>query len=149
MSLFDRLIGASMPLVPKPIVRRIAARYIAGESLDDQLATIGELNEQGFMVATSILGEFVTRREESEEAVAQYEEVLVAIAIISVGVLAISSNTTSVTQNSRRSANFTTAVNLAQEKMEELKAQTAFTNGTTNDNPSDPHPTCNGPECEL
>ena len=80
MSLFDWLIGVSIPLVPKPIVRRIAAPYIAGESLDDQLATIRELNEQGFMVATSILGEFVARKEESEEAVAQYEEVLVAIA---------------------------------------------------------------------
>ncbi len=80
MSLFDWLIGVSIPLVPKPIVRRIAAPYIAGESLDDQLATIRELNERGFMVGTSILGEFVTRKEESEEAVAQYEEALAAIA---------------------------------------------------------------------
>ncbi len=69
-----------MPLVPKPIVRRIAAPYIAGESLDEQLATIAELNEQGFMVATAILGELVTRKEESTAAVAQYEEVLAAVA---------------------------------------------------------------------
>jgi proline dehydrogenase len=76
MSLFDKLIGASIPLVPKPIVRRIAAPYIAGETLDDQIATIREINAQGFMVASAILGEFVTRRSESEEAVKQYEEVL-------------------------------------------------------------------------
>ena len=74
------MIGVSIPLVPKPIVRRIAAPYIAGESLDDQVTAIRELNGQGFMVASAILGEFVTRKEESTEAVEQYEEVLTAIA---------------------------------------------------------------------
>jgi len=79
MSLFDKLIGVTIPLVPKPIVRRIAAPYIAGETLDDQIAAIREINAQGFMVATAILGEFVTQRSESEEAVKQYEEVLASI----------------------------------------------------------------------
>lgn len=80
MKIFDRLISASLPLVPKPIVRRIARPYIAGESLADQLRVINELNAAGLMVATSILGEFVTRREESEHAVRDYQEVLAAIA---------------------------------------------------------------------
>ena len=80
MSLFDKLIGATIPLVPKPIVRRIAAPYIAGETLDEQVATIKDINGQGFMVATAILGEFVTRKSESEEAVQQYEDILAAIA---------------------------------------------------------------------
>ncbi len=79
MSLFDNLIGVSIPLVPKPIVRRIAAPYIAGETLDDQAAAIKDVNAQGFMAASAILGEFVTQRSESEEAVAQYEEVLARI----------------------------------------------------------------------
>jgi proline dehydrogenase len=79
MSLFDKLIGTTIPLVPKPIVRRIAAPYIAGETLDHQVAAIREVNAQGFMVASAILGEFVTQRSESEEAVAQYEEVLATI----------------------------------------------------------------------
>ena len=48
MSLFDKMIGASVAWVPKPIVRRIAAPYIAGESLDDQVATIKDVNAQGF-----------------------------------------------------------------------------------------------------
>ena len=65
--------------MPKPIVRRMAAPYIAGESLDDQVATIKDVNAQGFMVASAILGEFVTQRAESEEAVTQYEEVLATI----------------------------------------------------------------------
>ncbi len=80
MSLFDKFIGATIPLVPKPIVRRIAAPYIAGETLAEQVATIKEINAQGFMAATAILGEFVAQRSESEEAVQQYEDVLAAIA---------------------------------------------------------------------
>jgi proline dehydrogenase len=79
LKVFDRIITASLPLVPKPIVRRIARSYIAGESLDDLVAAVRELNAEGFMVATSILGEFVERREESEQAVRDYQEVLAAI----------------------------------------------------------------------
>lgn len=60
-------------------------------------------------------------------------EVLVAIAIIAVGVLALAANTVSVTQGNRISANTTIATNLAQEKIEEVKAQSAFTDGTVTD----------------
>ena len=80
MSLMDKLIGATVPLVPKPLVRHIAASYIAGETLDEQVLAIKELNGKGFMVASSILGEDVTEKSESVEAVQQYEEVLVTIA---------------------------------------------------------------------
>lgn len=80
MSLIDKLIGATVPIVPKLLVRRIAAPYIAGESLDDQVVAITELNGKGFMAASAILGEDVTQRSESTEAVEQYEEVLATIA---------------------------------------------------------------------
>lgn len=80
MSLIDKLIGTTVPIVPKLLVRRIAAPYIAGESLDDQVVAIKELNGKGFMAASAILGEDVTQRSESTEAVEQYEEVLATIA---------------------------------------------------------------------
>ena len=80
MSLIDKLIGATVPIVPKLLVRRIAAPYIAGESLDDLVVAIKELNGKGFMAASAILGEDVTQRSESTEAVEQYEEVLATIA---------------------------------------------------------------------
>ena len=80
MSLIDKLIGATVPIVPELLVRRIAAPYIAGESLDDQVVAIKELNGKGFMAASAILGEDVTQRSESTEAVEQYEEVLATIA---------------------------------------------------------------------
>lgn len=79
MSLFDRTIAATLPLVPKPIVRRVAAPYLAGETLSDLVRVAAGLNAEGFMVATSILGEFVTRREESEAAVREYEAALAII----------------------------------------------------------------------
>ena len=79
MSLFDRLMGITLPLVPKPVVRYVARPYIAGETLADQTRVIAELNAQGFLTASSILGEFVTRREESEAAVSDYEQLLFAI----------------------------------------------------------------------
>lgn len=79
MSLFDKLIAASIPLVPMPIVRRIAAPYIAGETLEEQVAAIRDINAQGCMVASAILGEFVTQKSESEEAVAEYERVLATV----------------------------------------------------------------------
>jgi len=79
MSVLDELIAFSLPAVPKALVRVFARPYIAGETLDDQIRVIRELNRDGFMAATGLLGEFVTRREESEEAVGEYEKALDAI----------------------------------------------------------------------
>ena len=80
MSLFDTLVAATLPIVPKPLVRVFAGPYIAGETLEEQLHVIASLNSEGFMVASGILGEFVSKREESEQAVTDYKETLDAIA---------------------------------------------------------------------
>ena len=79
MSVFDTLVAFTVPFVPKPLVRIFSLPYIAGETLEDQLRVIRLLNADGFMVASGILGESVTKREESEAAVRDYEKVLVAI----------------------------------------------------------------------
>ena len=55
-----------------------------------------------------------------------YIEVLMALALVSVGVLGFSLNTVSVIQGNQRSADYTVAANLAQDKMEQLKAQPAL-----------------------
>jgi proline dehydrogenase len=80
MGALDSVIAASLPLVPKALVSVFAKPYVAGETLSDQLRVIQELNSQGFMVASGILGEFVTRREESEQAVREYQQCLDEIA---------------------------------------------------------------------
>jgi len=73
MSLFDKLIAASLPIVPKPIVRKVADPYIAGERIEDFLRVSKDMNAHGFMVAGAILGEFVSTREEAAEAVREYQ----------------------------------------------------------------------------
>jgi len=60
-------------------------------------------------------------------------EILISVALIAIGVLGFSVNTIGVIQGNYISSNFTIATNLAQEKMEEVKAQTSFTNGTVTD----------------
>ena len=47
MNPFNRAIVATLPLVPKPVVRRVASRYVAGETLDDALATVRRLERRG------------------------------------------------------------------------------------------------------
>jgi len=77
---FDRLIAASLPAVPRPVVRRIADRYIAGETLDDAVSTVRDLNVRGAMATVDVLGEFISRPEEAEETATEYERALDAIA---------------------------------------------------------------------
>ena len=80
MNLFDRLIVGTMPFVPKPIVRKVSARYVAGESLDEALDTVAELNRAGACATLDVLGEFITRIEEADAAAEEYLEALDAIA---------------------------------------------------------------------
>ena len=47
MALFDQAIVRLLPAMPRPVVRRISSRYIAGDHLPDATATVRALNEQG------------------------------------------------------------------------------------------------------
>lgn len=76
MSIVDRVVAVTLPLVPKPVVRRVAGPYIAGEHVDDLLRLSRQLNAEGYMVAAAILGEFVSRRDEAEGAVQEYQGLL-------------------------------------------------------------------------
>ena len=59
MSLFDQLVIHGMPFVPKFIVGRVASRYVAGETIDDAVATHKAMNEEGAMGTVDVLGEEV------------------------------------------------------------------------------------------
>jgi len=72
MSLFDSLVQHGLPLIPKFIVGKVASRYVAGETLEDAVATIRELNSEGAMATVDLLGEEVTERAKAEAAVRQY-----------------------------------------------------------------------------
>ena len=53
-----------------------AARFVAGETLDQAVVTLRRLNEQGLRTNTTLLGEGVDDREATGRVVAAYEEVL-------------------------------------------------------------------------
>ena len=76
MNIFNPTIKAILPLVPKPLVRQIAKPYIAGETLEELVNVVEDLNLNGFSVATSILGEFVNEQKQAIEAKVDYIEVL-------------------------------------------------------------------------
>lgn len=79
MSLLDRLMAASMPLVPRPVVRRLSTRYIAGEQLSQALSLGAELQQSGYRVTYDILGEAVSNREGVQAAAVEYQELLAAL----------------------------------------------------------------------
>jgi proline dehydrogenase len=53
-----------------------AARFVAGETLDQLVPVLRRLNEQGLLTNTTLLGEGVTSAEEAGAVVAAYREVL-------------------------------------------------------------------------
>lgn len=79
MSLFNRLVVTSIPLVPKFIVGHVARRYVAGETLDDAIAVIRRLNGEGAMVTVDLLGEEVHDAAPALAATEEYLRVLDAI----------------------------------------------------------------------
>lgn len=72
MSLFDSLVKHGMPLVPRPIVGRVARRYVAGETVDAAVQTIRAMNGEGAMGTVDVLGEEVRDAARAESAVSQY-----------------------------------------------------------------------------
>ena len=79
MSALNRLLVTTLPLVPRFIVGRVAARYVAGATLDDALRVVGELNRQGAMATIDVLGEEVSERAPALAAVEEYLRVVAAV----------------------------------------------------------------------
>ncbi len=79
MSLLDKMIVWSLPLVPKPIVRFFSRIYIAGPTLQDGVNTVKLLNAKGIMATMDLLGEFTDSREKAIKAADEYIEILHAI----------------------------------------------------------------------
>ena len=79
MSLFNKLIIVTLPLVPKFLVYVFAKKYIAGPDLEDAVKLITEFNSKGISATIDLLGEEIKNREEALQVVASYREVLAAI----------------------------------------------------------------------
>jgi proline dehydrogenase len=75
----DSTIVRLLPAVPKPVVRRISSRYIAGEELDDALRVVKRLNDEGKLATIDVLGEEIAEPEEARAIAAAYRETFEAI----------------------------------------------------------------------
>jgi proline dehydrogenase len=79
LALLDRAIVRVLPAVPRPVVRRLSSRYIAGAELADACRVVRSLNERGRLATIDVLGEEVTRREQARELVTAYIDVFETI----------------------------------------------------------------------
>jgi proline dehydrogenase len=79
VTVLDSAIVRLLPAVPRPVVRRIADRYIAGETLDDAVAVVSRLNIEGKTATIDVLGEEVRRPYEATDIVRAYHDVFEAI----------------------------------------------------------------------
>ena len=68
-----------LPVVPRPVVRHISSRYIAGPGLEDATTTVRKLNARGKLATVDVLGEEITEVGETDTFAAAYEEVLAEI----------------------------------------------------------------------
>ena len=72
MTLLDRVIARTLPAIPKSIVRRVANRYIAGETIGEALRVVASLNERGIRATLDILGEDIHNLEQAQRAIDGY-----------------------------------------------------------------------------
>jgi proline dehydrogenase len=79
MAVLDRAIVRLLPAVPRPVVKRLSRRYIAGEELSEACRVVKRLNEDGKLATLDVLGEEVTTREEALALVEAYRDVFETI----------------------------------------------------------------------
>jgi proline dehydrogenase len=65
VTVFDRAIVRALPAVPRPVVRRLSSRYIAGSTLAEATDVVRSLNAEGKQATLAVLGEEVKLREEA------------------------------------------------------------------------------------
>ena len=79
MGILDKAIANSVPVIPRPVVRRISRRYIAGDTLEEAVATVRDLNEKGCAATIDLLGESTETKADAARTLRDYEKVIEAL----------------------------------------------------------------------
>src|SRR5215213_7970352 len=79
MGILDKAIANAVPVIPRPIVKRISRRYIAGDTLDEALSTVRDLNSQGCVAAIDLLGESTESKADAAAKLNDYKKVVDAL----------------------------------------------------------------------
>jgi proline dehydrogenase len=76
MNILNKAVVAALPAVPKNIIRHFASRYIAGETLEDAVRCVRQINQEGACGTMDVLGEDVTDESGAVTSRQQSQEVL-------------------------------------------------------------------------
>jgi len=79
VALLDRAIVRLLPAVPRPVVRRLSSRYIAGAELADAVRVVKQQNAAGKLGTIDVLGEETRDAAEARAIADEYEDVLETI----------------------------------------------------------------------
>lgn len=80
MSVLTNAVLATLPYMPKSLMRRFASRYIAGERVEDALGRLATLHERGHPGILDVLGEGITSEDEARTVCSTYEAAASAVA---------------------------------------------------------------------
>jgi proline dehydrogenase len=58
--MFNELVAWCLPIIPRFIVGAVSRRYIAGETLEDAVRVVKDLNAKGMRATVDVLGEFTS-----------------------------------------------------------------------------------------
>jgi proline dehydrogenase len=76
MGIVDKAIANSVPVIPRPIVKKISSRYIAGDTLDEAVKTVRELNREGCVATIDLLGESTESKADAAGKLKDYKKVV-------------------------------------------------------------------------
>jgi len=79
MNPLNTILVKTIPLFPKGFVKLFANRYIAGETLEQEVSTVKALNSKKIMATMDVLGESIKNKEEAIKAKNEALQVLEAI----------------------------------------------------------------------
>jgi proline dehydrogenase len=74
--MFNKMIAAMLPYMPKRFVWIFSKRYIAGKKISDAIRVSKDLNRQGIKVTIDLLGENITKLSEAEQNKIEYLEII-------------------------------------------------------------------------
>ena len=73
------MLASAVSVLPRPIVRRISSRYIAGDTLEDAVRAVQVLNIEGCAATVDILGEDIKDEVSITEKVRAYKAIVDAL----------------------------------------------------------------------
>jgi proline dehydrogenase len=79
MGMLDKAIANSVPVIPRPVVRRISRRYIAGDTLEEAVAVVRDLNRKGCVATIDLLGESTESKADAARTLRDYKRVVEAL----------------------------------------------------------------------